>query len=229
MALSDKPSTAGKHPWDALRRELRTLQGNLDHNLSRLNKLSAQDPTASHDAHLSAGDSAASIARHLDAELDQQLTQFRTLVDRMAQIQEEGATHGSQVTMLHTLQRSRDLLYDYTRDTQQAKENYARRRQRLDLLAGGEGNHGQLSRDGSGETPSAVQQLLHERDRIDSSHHMIEMTLDQAYAVRGDLDDQRRHLVNSTSRLGGLARKCSFTVTYRPAMVWLSLEPGIFF
>ncbi|KAJ1982392.1 protein transport protein gos1 [Dimargaris verticillata] len=210
MALSDKSSTTGTRPWDAVRRELRTLQGNLDHNLSRLNKLSAQDPVASHDDRLSAGNNAASSARYLETELDQQLTQFHTLVDRMAQIQEEGETHGSQVTMLHTLQRSRDLLYDYTRDIQQAKQNYARRRQRLDLLAGG-GSHGdpngQLSRNGRGETSNAVQQFLHERDRIDSSHHMIEMTLDQAYAVRSDLADQRRHLVTSTSRLGSLARK----------------------
>ncbi|KAJ1906927.1 protein transport protein gos1, partial [Tieghemiomyces parasiticus] len=52
-----------------------------------------------------------------------------------------------------------------------------------------------------------VRSLLQERDRIDQSHSMIDMTLNQAYAVRGDLDEQRSILTRGTNALRGLTQR----------------------
>jgi Golgi SNAP receptor complex protein 1 len=51
---------------------------------------------------------------------------------------------------------------------------------------------------------SQTDALLQDRGRIDSSHRMLDDTLDQAYATREDFAQQRSALRSIESRMGGV-------------------------
>ncbi|RKP37403.1 hypothetical protein BJ085DRAFT_29465 [Dimargaris cristalligena] len=229
--LSDSFGPLQGRSWDELRRQVRTLSSSIDQNLARFHQLFATvsnatdslsstggigggGPPSYSDVLSAAGggdefvigggglrpSSADAGLAKTEEELDLLYDQLQATVRAMARIQESGgdtpAGGGSRPSsaMLHTLQRSRDMELDYGKEIQRAKDKVHSYRQRADLLSGGG-----LS---SGEPRDDVQSLLHERDRIDHSHQMIDMTLGQAYAVRGDLDEQRSMLSRSMGRIG---------------------------
>ncbi|KAJ1909819.1 protein transport protein gos1 [Tieghemiomyces parasiticus] len=213
MAHSQAGNRGDAPSWENLRREVRQLQSSLDQSLTRFHQLTSSSggaaattsarahryPPATSSAVGSSGKrltgdpssgafdtdgisvtatAGPQAVRRAETELDDLLDRLRDVVDAMARVQESRESTGSQVAMRHTLQRNRDVLFDYNKEVQRAKDKARDYRQRSDLLDG----HGSLD-------------------------DMIDMTLTQAYAVRGDLDEQRSILTRGTYALRGLTQR----------------------
>ncbi|KIO24177.1 hypothetical protein M407DRAFT_103123 [Tulasnella calospora MUT 4182] len=103
-------------------------------------------------------------------------------------------------SMLHAVQRHRDVLQDYTRDFARTKSNVQKALDKANLL-------GDVRNDISSYKAahsSVTDALLEERGRIDSSHRMIDETLDQAYETRAEFGRQRTSLTGINARMQGV-------------------------
>lgn len=123
-------------------------------------------------------------------------------MDRLASALDEQAS-STQVTasQQHALQRHREVLLDYERDYRRSRTNVQQARDRAGLLGSVRVDIDSYKARYGNDTEA----LLAERSRLDNSHTMIDGTLDQAYATRADLSQQRSTLVDMTSRMTNTA------------------------
>ncbi|PWN44259.1 V-snare-domain-containing protein [Ceraceosorus guamensis] len=105
-------------------------------------------------------------------------------------------THPS-AAQLAAVRRHHEVVEDYEREWARVEK----RRDRRDVL---EGVRGDISAYKSRQA-TAEASLLNERDRISNSHSMIDSSLEQAYATRANLAQQRSVIQNATSRLQSTA------------------------
>ncbi|KAJ1655746.1 protein transport protein gos1 [Dispira simplex] len=188
-----------KPTWEVLRRQARTLQNSLDQCLNKMNRLITS--TLDNLTIVPGNDVALDKT---EAELDHLLDELEQVVLDMSRRHEEqrdtaNSTPNSTST-LHTLQRQREIVHDYRKQVDQVKQRLGGGRARRALLSGGETRRGSEERDGT-------HSLLRERGHLDQSHQMIDMALDQAYAVRQDLGEQRSILLRSLSLLGHVTQR----------------------
>ncbi|KAJ3061733.1 hypothetical protein HK102_009007 [Quaeritorhiza haematococci] len=102
-------------------------------------------------------------------------------------------------SMIHILQRHRDILYDYTKEFKKTKANLKSMREHAELL-------NSINDDMSSYRTSDMQEyLLTERGRIDNSHRMADIVLEQAYEAKESLDKQKDMLRGIRGRMTGVA------------------------
>jgi len=99
--------------------------------------------------------------------------------------------------MTRAIQRHREVLNDYERDSQRTKASVKAALDRATLLSG-------VRNDINAYKSSAAEQLLTERGHIDSSHRMVDDTLEQAYETRAEFARQRSSLSGINSRMAGV-------------------------
>ncbi|EIW71552.1 hypothetical protein TREMEDRAFT_28241 [Tremella mesenterica DSM 1558] len=178
--------------WDNARRHARALETALGTKLSTYSRLAA-------DISRSAGGSREREDREeLDEGeggyklLEQAIDDLMTLINSPSQ--------PPSASMQHAAQRHRDNLDDYRRDFLRTRNNVEAAVARSNLL----GSVRKDINDYKSASPSQTDALLADRGRIDSSHRMIDDTLNQAYATREDFAQQRTFLARIDSRLGGV-------------------------
>ncbi|KAJ1967992.1 protein transport protein gos1 [Dispira parvispora] len=188
-----------KATWEELRRRARTLQNSLDQCLNKINRLITS--TLDNSTTVPGNDVALEKS---EVELDHLLDELEQVVMDMSRRHEDrrdiANSTASSTSTLHTLQRQREIANDYRKQVDQVKQRLGGGRARRALLAGGGTRRGSEERDGT-------HSLLRERGHLDQSHQLIDMTLDQAYAVRQDLDEQRSMLVRSLNVLGHVTQR----------------------
>ncbi|KAG8933451.1 hypothetical protein FRC02_011829 [Tulasnella sp. 418] len=182
--------------YDALRRQSRTLESLVEAKLSAYSRL-ASEVTRSND--LESGSSSAERLRDLESEVDGLLEKLRETHKEMAEQVDKPQAPPTQ-SVLHALQRHKELIQDYGRDFSRTKTNVQQALDKANLL-----NNVRNDIDSYKAAHSSVtDSLLAERGRIDSSHRMIDETLNQAYETRAEFNSQRTMLGTINTRMVGV-------------------------
>ncbi|GFZ52368.1 hypothetical protein JCM24511_10141 [Saitozyma sp. JCM 24511] len=191
--------------WDNARRHARALETALEAKLSSYSKLAAtisRGPAG-------AGSSSRDVPSHEDEgvggyklveeEVEELLGKLEQAIDDLMALINSPSQPPS-TSMQHAAQRHRDNLDDYRRDFVRTRNNVEQALARQNLL-------GSVRKDISDYKSSLSSQtdaLLQDRGRIDSSHRMMDETLNQAYATREDFSQQRSMLARVDQRMGGV-------------------------
>uniref|UniRef100_A0A8D0C6D6 Golgi SNAP receptor complex member 1 n=1 Tax=Scleropages formosus TaxID=113540 RepID=A0A8D0C6D6_SCLFO len=186
--------------WEDLRKQARQLETELDLKLVSFSKL-CTSYGASHDDHRGRGSdttpllSSSSQDRMLDTlgvEIEQLLAKLTSVNDRMAEYTNTPSVTSLNAAVMHTLQRHRDILQDYTHEFQKTKGNFLAVREREDLL-------GSLKKeiDGTGVNNRRTELFLKENEHLRNI----------AMATKENMTSQRGMLKSIQSRVNSLANR----------------------
>ncbi|KAG8941046.1 hypothetical protein FRC04_004825, partial [Tulasnella sp. 424] len=155
--------------YDNLRKQSHTLESLVQSKLSAYARLAS---TVTRSADLEAGSSSIDRLRDAENEVEGLIDKLRETHEEMA-AQLNDATSPPSQSMLHAVQRHRDVLQDYTRDFGRTKTNVQAALDKANLLGDVRNDINSYKAAHSSVTDA----LLDERGRIDSSHRMIDETL----------------------------------------------------
>lgn len=213
------PSSASgaSNSWDALRKQARKLETEVDARLLAFSRAGAQTHGSGHfgasgsttgaGAGAGSGPSGATTRRGLaggsaavaadggEAEVEELLRKLTQAVNEMAAYLD--GPNPTNPSMMHMLQRHRDILYDYTREFKKTKANIQSSREHADLLSSVRED---ISSFRSGAS-SGQDMLLTERGRIDNSNRLADQILEQAYETKDSLKSQRGVLFGINRRV----------------------------
>ncbi|KAK4688668.1 golgi SNAP receptor complex member 1, partial [Tremellales sp. Uapishka_1] len=192
-------------PWENARRHARALETALEAKLSSYSKLAAVISRGTPGA---AGASRDEMAMEeegvggyklVEEEIEELLGKLEQTLETLTSLLNSPSQPPSS-SMQHAAQRHRDALDDYRRDFVRTRNNVEQAIQRSNLL-------GSVRKDINAyksTLPAQTDSLLADRGRIDSSHRMMDDTLNQAYATREDFAQQRTTIASINSRMGGV-------------------------
>lgn len=190
--------------WDNARRHARALETALDAKLSTYSRVAANisrsssggggGGSSSRDALADEGEGGYKL---VEEEIEELLSKLEQAIDDLTTLINSPSQPPS-ASMQHAAQRHRDNLDDYRRDFLRARNNVEAAVARSNLL----GSVRKDISDYKSSLPSQTDALLQDRGRIDSSHRMMDDTLNQAYATREDFAQQRTLLAQIDSRMG---------------------------
>ncbi|KNC98371.1 uncharacterized protein SPPG_06079 [Spizellomyces punctatus DAOM BR117] len=199
-------ATASAATWETLRRQARHLENEIEAKLVQYSKLGSGTGTSGFASSV-AGVASSSAARSpgstkgAELELDHLLAKLTSVVNSMAQsLDSVPSSVPTNPSMMHMLQRHRDILYDYSKEFKRTKANITAARDHADLLSSVREDISSYRSPGMG----MQDYLLTERGKIDGSHRMADEVLEQAYTTRAELHDQRSVLYNTRGRMGGV-------------------------
>ncbi|KAK3818731.1 MAG: hypothetical protein J3Q66DRAFT_338354 [Benniella sp.] len=204
--------TTGPVSWESLRKEVRQVELEIESKLTALSKTAVQTGSGRPGAGVGAGQGSSSSAgaaespEELENNIEGLLEKLSRLVDAMSgHIDAQTQTNGqAPMTMVHHLQKHRDILHDYTKEYRKTRQNVRAARDHAELLSSVRDDINTF-KNGGASGMSASDLLLNERARIDGSHRLADSALEQAFAVRKDLDSQRSALVNVNQRINNVA------------------------
>ncbi|OCF73233.1 golgi snare protein [Kwoniella mangroviensis CBS 8886] len=190
--------------WDNARRHARALETALDSKLSTYSKLAATiarqgGSTSSSGAGLEEDGDGVGGYKLVEEEIEELLGKLEQAIDDLSTLINSPSQPPS-ASMQHAAQRHRDNMDDYRRDFLRTRGNVEQSIRRSNLL----GSVRKDINDYKSATNSQTDALLQDRSRIDSSHRMMDDTLNQAYATREDFAQQRSLLASIDSRMGGV-------------------------
>ncbi|TMS13976.1 Golgi SNAP receptor complex member 1 [Larimichthys crocea] len=132
---------ASSNYWEDLRKQARQLENELDLKLVSFSKLctsysssSSRDQRARDSRSDSGGSSQDNMLVAMTTELEQLLANLTAVNNRMAEYTNTPGTSSQHAALMHTLQRHRDILQDYTHEFHKTKSNFLSLREREDLL-----------------------------------------------------------------------------------------------
>uniref|UniRef100_A0A3Q2UZG1 Golgi SNAP receptor complex member 1 n=1 Tax=Haplochromis burtoni TaxID=8153 RepID=A0A3Q2UZG1_HAPBU len=126
--------------WEDLRKQARQLENELDLKLVSFSKLCTSYTSSSPDQRMrdsrsdSLGSSHDNSLVAMTTELDQLLANLTAVNDKMAECTSTPGVSSHNAGLMHTLQRHRDILQDYTHEFHKIKSNFYSLREREDLL-----------------------------------------------------------------------------------------------
>ncbi|KAH9982979.1 v-SNARE protein [Lactifluus volemus] len=175
--------------YDSLHRQCRTLESLFDAKLTSYARLAATISRAGAEHDLEAGPS----WREAESEVEDLLEKTNGALDAVAQ----DTNNPPSQSMLRAIQRHRDVYQDYVKEFRRTKANVQAAVDQANLLSG-------VRNDIDAYKSSAAEALLAERGRIDSSHEMIDATLEQAHETRAEFARQRSSLGSIQTRMVGV-------------------------
>ncbi|KAI9104714.1 hypothetical protein DFS34DRAFT_209003 [Phlyctochytrium arcticum] len=198
-------ATASAATWETLRRQARQLENEAEAKLVQYSKLASGSGSGYSGVGGGAGGSSGTSstrnsAHAVELELEHLLSKLTSVVNMMTSSLDNVPTGvPNNPSMMHMLQRHRDILYDYNKEFKRTKANLAAARDHADLLTSVRED---ISSYRSGMDTQDY--LLTERGKIDQSHRMADDVLEQAYLTRGALNEQRDILFGNKSRMSGV-------------------------
>jgi len=135
----------------------------------------------------------------LEHELEDLLEKLKETHEEMVAILNDPVVPPSQ-SVLHTVQRHRDALQDYTRDFHRAKGNIQSALDKANLLGSVQNDIDAYKTAHASDADA----LLAERGQIDSSHRMTDDLIMQAQETRADFGRQRSTLAAVGTRMQGV-------------------------
>ncbi|KAG0016408.1 hypothetical protein BGZ80_009245 [Entomortierella chlamydospora] len=203
-------SLAGPVSWDVLRKDVRQVEIEIESKLTALSKSAVKPGQA---AGVGAGPSSSSgtgvvSGEDLEANIEDLLEKLSRFVDAMsAHVDSQSQSNGqAPLSMVHLLQKHRDILHDYTKEYRKTRQNVRAARDHAQLLSSVRDDISTFKNGGtSGSGMSASDYLLNERARIDGSHRLADSALEQAYAAQDDLKSQGSTLMSVNQRINNVA------------------------
>ncbi|KAI9481694.1 MAG: hypothetical protein EXX96DRAFT_567674 [Benjaminiella poitrasii] len=176
--------------WDQLRKQARTLEGEIESKLAILTKI---------------GQSTGLDNTGQETETEDLLKKLQVIITAMGDFIDRPSATPTNPSMIHLLSRHKDILYDYTKEFRRVKSNIKMARDKANLLNQVQDEIRTFnSRNNNGDN---ADYYLTERNRIESSHRMTDMVLEQAYATRQDISHQGRMMHGVNQRVGNIVNR----------------------
>ena len=192
--------------WEDLRRSARQLENELDMKLVSFSKLGTGSHTDFHkkeEKEALLGSSSTRMFETMSMEIERLLTKLTEVNDKMADYMSNLSFGEPNPAQLHTMQRHRDILQDYSHEFVKTRANIKAANDREDLL-------GSVRRDIS-EYKSAVNRrtdlYLKEHDHLRNSDRMTDETIEIALATKENLSSQRKMFHSLTSRINSVTNR----------------------
>uniref|UniRef100_A0A4W5Q0X9 Golgi SNAP receptor complex member 1 n=1 Tax=Hucho hucho TaxID=62062 RepID=A0A4W5Q0X9_9TELE len=201
--------------WEDLRKQARQLENELDLKLVSFSKL-CTSYTTSRDGRR--GDSNSDTAPLLNnstqdrmfetmsVEIEQLLAKLTGVNDKMAEYTSTPGVTSLNAALMHTLQRHRDILQDYTHEFHKTKANFLAIREREDLL-GSVRKDIETYKSGSGVNNRRTELFLKEHEHLRNSDRLMDDTISIAMATKENMTSQRGLLKSIQSRVNTLANR----------------------
>ena len=192
--------------WEDLRRSARQLENELDMKLVSFSKLGTGSHADFHkkeEKEALLGSSSTRMFETMSMEIERLLTKLTEVNDKMADFMSNLSFGEPNPAQLHTMQRHRDILQDYSHEFVKTRANIKAANDREDLL-------GSVRRDIS-EYKSAVNRrtdlYLKEHDHLRNSDRMTDETIEIALATKENLSSQRKMFHSLTSRISSVTNR----------------------
>ncbi|XP_005093915.1 Golgi SNAP receptor complex member 1 isoform X2 [Aplysia californica] len=196
--------------WEDLRRQARQLENEIDLKLVSFSKLgtnysSQRDYDSNDTAPLLNKASSEHMFDTMAMEISQLLAKLTEVNDRMVEYTQTISVSSPSATLMHTLQRHRDILQDYSHEFQKTSANISQMREREDLL-------GSVRRDISAYKNSSglnrrSDLYLKENEHIRNSERLVDEQISIAIATKENLQSQSRFLTSITQKVNTLANR----------------------
>ena len=193
--------------WDSLRKEARNLENEIDVKLVALSKVGTSNshPQHSRSPHRASDqqpllNSNEEIFETRTNEMEALLGRLTTVNDAMSRFMDQrsfengAATKSAGTSMLHVLQRHRDILQDYSHEFQKTKTNILARREREELLGSVKKDIDAFNQRGMASSAGVnrrSEQLMKETDHLRNSERLIDDQIAIAMATKENLTQQR--------------------------------------
>eukprot|EP00741_Cyanophora_paradoxa_P009299 tig00000144_g9007.t1 len=182
--------------WEGLRKDARRLENDIDEKLSAFAKhgTGASGRPADLDQ----------ISSSRAAEIDQLLSRLSEVNEAMSRCV-SAASPALSASMMHMLQRHREILYDYTQEFKKTKANINMYTQHAQLMSHvhARNEDGSYKQSGSANVDS----LLRERSTIGNADRVADGIVAQALQARDNLAQQRDLLNRAYSRLTSVGQR----------------------
>ncbi|KAK4812190.1 hypothetical protein QYF61_009082 [Mycteria americana] len=186
------PKRVGGHRAD-LRKQARQLENELDLKLVSFSKLctsysSTRDGRrdSSDTTPLLNGSSQDRMFETMAVEIEQLLGKLTGINDKMAEYTNSAGVPSLNAALMHTLQRHRDILQDYTHEFHKTKANFLAIRERENLL-GSVRKDIESYKGGSGVNNRRTELFLKEHEHLRNSDRLIEETISARWNKDGFL------------------------------------------
>uniref|UniRef100_A0A7N5K1I0 Golgi SNAP receptor complex member 1 n=1 Tax=Ailuropoda melanoleuca TaxID=9646 RepID=A0A7N5K1I0_AILME len=189
--------------WEDLRKQARQLENELDLKLVSFSKLCTsyshsssrdgrRDRYSSDTTPLLNGSSQDRMFETMAIEIEQLLARLTGVNDKMAEYANSAGVPSLNAALMHTLQRHRDILQDYTHEFHKTKANFMAIRERENLM-------GSVRKDidGSGVNNRRTELFLKEHDHLRNI----------AMATKENMTSQRGMLKSIQSKMNTLANR----------------------
>ncbi|XP_043910413.1 Golgi SNAP receptor complex member 1 [Protopterus annectens] len=139
-------------------------------------------------------------------EIEQLLAKLTGLNDKMAEYTNTAGGTSLNAALMHTLQRHRDILQDYTHEFHKTKANFTALREREDLL-GSVHKDIESFKSGTGVNNRRTELFLKEHEHLRNSDRLMEETISIAMATKENIMSQRGLLKTIQSKMNTLANR----------------------
>ncbi|XP_042627146.1 Golgi SNAP receptor complex member 1 isoform X3 [Cyprinus carpio] len=198
-----------------LRKQARQLENELDLKLVSFSKLctsysSSRDgrrgDSSSDTTPLLSNSTQDRMFETMSVEIEQLLAKLTGVNDKMAEYTSTPGVTSLNAALMHTLQRHRDILQDYTHEFHKTKSNFMAIREREDLL-GSVRKDIETYKSGSGVNNRRTELFLKEHEHLRNSDRLIDDTISIAMATKENMTSQRGLLKSIQSRVNTLANR----------------------
>uniref|UniRef100_A0A8C4YXG7 Golgi SNAP receptor complex member 1 n=1 Tax=Gadus morhua TaxID=8049 RepID=A0A8C4YXG7_GADMO len=170
--------------WEDLRKHARQLENELDLKLVSFSKLCTSYTTSRDGRRGDSSDTTpllnnSSQDRMFDTmsvEIEQLLAKLTGVNDKMAEYTSTPGASSLNAALMHTLQRHRDILQDYTHEFHKTKGNFLAIREREDLL-GSVRKDIETYKSGSGVNNRRTELFLKEHEHLRNSDRLMDDTI----------------------------------------------------
>ncbi|CAF0751058.1 unnamed protein product [Rotaria sp. Silwood1] len=202
QSTNSRMSTAPGTEWEDLRKQARQHENEIDSKLMSFSKLCsnyvAHDPN---DA--SSSTCTPSSFETMSIEIEKLLERLSDINKRMSDVVPSLLGPNSAAT--HTLQRHHEILQDYRREFERTKANIKNFKNREDLLVNTNTNNSDVTQ--TGLSSRRQDYYLREMNHLTNSHKLMDTNIEIASMVKKDLSDQRKYLLNITSKVNAIANR----------------------
>ncbi|XP_023685128.1 Golgi SNAP receptor complex member 1-like isoform X2 [Paramormyrops kingsleyae] len=139
-------------------------------------------------------------------EIEQLLAKLTGINDKMAECTSVSGMTSHSAALMHTLQRHRDILQDYTHEFHKTKGNFLAVREREDLL-GSLKKEMETYKSSSGVNNRRTELFLKEHEHLRNSDRLLDDTISIAMATKENMTSQRGLLKSIQSRVNTLANR----------------------
>ncbi|MBW0463539.1 hypothetical protein O181_003254 [Austropuccinia psidii MF-1] len=185
--------------WESLRRQIRSLENTLESQITTYAKLCTSVSTT-YSSNGKLNETIVGQSREVEGQIEEDLKQLSLLVDQIFRLLET-TSPAPMTSMVHACNRHKEILCDYERDFKRTQTSLRECEQRASLLSS---VRSEISSFKSSQMASEEDRHFNDRTRISSSHRLADDILGQAYETRYQFSNQRRSLLSSHSRIGGV-------------------------
>ncbi|CAB3987803.1 Golgi SNAP receptor complex member 1-like [Paramuricea clavata] len=187
--------------WEELRKRARQIENELDLKLVSFSKLGtsySHRDDSSDKSPLLNNSSSEHMFQTMSLEIGDLLSKLTEVNDKMAEVTSNLSFSQPSASQMHTLQRHRDILKDYSQEFTKTKANIEAYIEREELLGGYKS---------SGGVHRKTDLYLKENDHIRNSDRLADEAIGIAMATKENMSRQRGALYQISTRMGGITSR----------------------